>query len=83
MLILTHEGSDTASWDMGCIQERFYPLHPMLLYGRAAAMEPSIPVKQVVWYGWRECKDFPSNPVFRWEQSAELVATLVQEVMPF
>ena len=35
VLILTHEGSDTAR-DMGSIQERFYPLRPMLLYGRSA-----------------------------------------------
>ena len=63
VLVLTHEGSDTASWDMGSIQERFYPLRPHLLYGRAAHMEPKITVKQAVWYGWRDRREFSSNPI--------------------
>ena len=86
MIILTHEGSDTASFDMEDIQEHFYPLRPMLLKARPAITQQQLlygraTIREAVWYGWREHKDSPSNPICNLGQSVELVATLVQEIV--
>ena len=54
VLVLTHELSDAASWDLGNYQEYFWPVKPMLLFGRPASLAPACPVKHAVWYGWRD-----------------------------
>ena len=54
VLVLTHELSDAASWDLGKYQEYFWPVKPQLLFGRPAAMYPKCPEEHAVWYGWRD-----------------------------
>ena len=52
--MLTHELSDAASWDLGAYSSHFWPLKPVLLFGRPAKLAPSCPVQHAVWYGWRD-----------------------------
>ena len=54
VLVLTHELSGAASWDLGKYQEYFWPVKPQLLSGRPAALPPKCPVQHSVWYGWRD-----------------------------
>ena len=54
VLVLTHELSDAASWDMGAYSSHFWPVKPTLLYGRPAKLAPECPVNHCVWYGWRD-----------------------------
>ena len=52
--MLTHELSDAASWDLGKMQQHFWPVKPVLLFGRPAKLPPHCPVEHAVWYGWRD-----------------------------
>ena len=54
VLVLTHELSDAASWDLGAYGTHFWPVKPQLLFGRPAKLAPQCPVQHCVWYGWRD-----------------------------
>ena len=57
ILVLTHELSDLSSTDtLDRVAEHFYPVLPVAMYGRTAALGSQVKKEETVWYGWRDLR---------------------------
>ena len=55
MLILTHEmASDQEGIPHAAAQ--FWPVRPLVMYGRSAALQPKCAKEEAVWWFWKEIR---------------------------
>jgi len=53
--VLSHELATAAEMEP-YLQEVLRPLRPLVLYGRAAGLEPNCQKQEALYYGWRDPK---------------------------
>ena len=57
ILVLTHEMADLSSSDaLEQLAKDFYPVLPVVMYGRPAKLGTEAPSETCVWYGWRDLR---------------------------
>ena len=57
VLVLTHEmASMSGSDNFREIREMFYPVLPVVCYGRTAKLGTTVKKEEAVWYGWRDLR---------------------------
>ena len=51
--MLTHQSAPNELWEP-YLSYLLYPLRPLVLFGRDAALSPSCPKEEAVYYGWKD-----------------------------
>ena len=57
ILVLTHELADISGSDaLEQLARDFYPVLPVVMYGRSAKLGKEVGSETCVWYGWRDLR---------------------------